>query len=158
MRSVSPSILALVILGAVSCARYQWVPDYESPECVENHGPPTSGLTEITSVAAAAPGFVTGHIVARSTALPVEGAVIMLDAESLHRVTTSRDGRFVIASGPGTHRILVRRIGYYTYVTSVTLPFPQPSEVTIRLAEAVLDGPCSGFGMVRVKKPWWKIW
>jgi hypothetical protein len=88
----------------------------------------------------------------------VQGAVILLDADSLHRVTTERDGRFAIAASPGTHRLLVRRIGYFPYATSVTLPLPQPSEVVIKLAEAFNDGPCSGFAMVQVKTPWWKIW
>jgi hypothetical protein len=146
------------MLAASSCARYQWVPDYESPECADYRGPPFSGLMEITSSPTAAPGFVAGRIVGRITARPVQGAVILLDTDSLHSVTTQGDGRFAIAASPGRHRLLVRRIGYYGYASSVTLPFPQPSEVVITLAETVLDGPCSGFGMVQVKKPWWKIW
>jgi len=158
MRLALPWMFSLATLGAASCARYQWVPDYESPECAEFHGPPTSGLTEITSVPGAAPGVVAGRIRARGAAVPVQGAVVLLDADSAHRVTTQDDGRFAIAASRGTHRLFVRRIGFYTYVTSVTLPFPQPSEVVITLAETVLDGPCSGFGMVQVKKPWWKIW
>jgi hypothetical protein len=155
MRSASHWLFRLAILGAVSCSRYQWVPDYESPECAAYHGPPTSGLTEITSVPDAPPGFVAGRILARGTTLPVQGAVILLDADSLHRVTTQADGRFTIPASPGTHRLFVRRIGYYRHASSVTLPFPQPIEVVITLAETVLDGPCSGFAMVQVKKPWW---
>lgn len=138
-----------------SCTRYEWVPDYKSPECAEYQGPPSSGSIEVKPAPHANTDSITGRVIALGSRSPVQYAAILLDSARTRAVTDTA-GRFTIAAEPGRHRLTVSRVGYNRYTTS--FDFTQPSELTITLAEMMLDGPCSGFGMVAVKKPWWKIW
>ena len=56
------------------------------------------------------------------------------------------------------YRLRVRRIGYHARrVDSVAVTSAAGAAVGVGLERAVLDG-CPGFMVVRVRKPWWKLW
>jgi len=88
--------------------------------------------------------------------MPVQYAAVVVDSNRARRVITDSAGRFAVPAEPGTHQLMIQRIGYYGYTTSFR--FTPGIELTVALAQTMLDGPCSGFGMVAVRKPWWKIW
>jgi hypothetical protein len=140
----------------VGCARYEFVPDYKSPECADNHGSPTSGLLEVKRAPTAPIDSITGRVLARGSRMPVQYAAVLVDSNRARRAITDSAGRFAVPATPGTHQLMIQRIGYYRYSTSFR--FTPRTELVVTLAEMMLDGPCSGFGLVAVKKPWWKIW
>lgn len=156
MRPCLSIVMVCASFGIASCARYELVPDYESPECTEYHGPPTSGLLEVKRAPTAPIDSITGRVTARGSGLPVQYAAVVVDSNRARRAITDSGGRFAVPAAPGTHQLMIQRIGYYRY--STTFRFTPRTELVVTLAEMMLDGPCSGFGLVAVKKPWWKMW
>lgn len=84
--------------------------------------------------------IVRGVVVEQASAIPVEGAmVVLLDytGEPLKRVLTDADGQFIMdADRPGPHFIRVDRIGYESITTE---RFPVPVEGTYRRVEVPIQ-------------------
>jgi len=80
-------------------------------------------------------GRITGTVNNAARA-PLADALVTLAGTNL-QVSTSADGRFVIANlRPGTHTILVRRIGSLPRSVSVEVPAGQDAQVTVVLDDA----------------------
>ena len=68
-------------------------------------------------------------------------------------------GQFAISFPvSGHYELRVRALGYHTRVDTLLLPLAMDTAVVIALRPVTLDGACSGFATVRVRKPWWKWW
>ena len=143
------------------CARYERVPDYETEAC--RTSPPEP------SFAGARPHFVPS---VRNSGDSLSGVVylgeapkpaysrIFLSTNPPTEVMVDSLGRFTIWAPPGRYAIAIRTIGYRAVQDSVILPPPPFSDlvVTVDPRQRGLDGPCSGFAEVWVRKPWWKFW
>jgi len=68
-------------------------------------------------------------------------------------------GLFSFDSLPqGRYELLTRRIGFAMRRDSLSWPFVRTEMVVIPVKPQPLDGPCSGFAVIRVRKPWWRVW
>ena len=157
MSKCSPRLIAsLVFLAA--CNRYEWVPDYESPECA-GYRRPTHRLLVSRSSDSLGAAAIRGRVIAQHNRQAVSGAQVVLRADSTRGVLTDSAGGFVFDRlRPGTYRLDVGAIGYGYMSDSIAVPSAERVDVEAQIVQSVNDGPCSGFGTVRVKKPWWKFW
>jgi hypothetical protein len=156
LRRLAVLVMAVSVLA---CACYEWVPDFLSPECANFVRPTHRLVREVPSSDTARLGVVRGRVLPNESATSVAEAHVELRGDTIRRFTTDSTGRFVFDGvNVGRHRLLVRRIGYDISVDSITVPLTPGRELEVRLQLSVLDGPCSGFGAVRVRKPWWKLW
>jgi hypothetical protein len=74
-------------------------------------------------------------------------------------VVTDSTGRFTFDSvARGRFELLTRRIGFAMRRDSLSWPLDRSESVLIPLKAQLLDGPCSGFAVIRMRKPWWKLW
>lgn len=151
-----------VACSLAACARYEWVPDYQSAECSAPAAvlPARAGLpVEVQSAASMRTGTIAGSVAHAFTDQPLDGARIALSTVPAVGAITDSLGRFQVRSvAPGRYAIVIRRIGFTTTRDSLTIPVEGGLRIAARLEPAPLDGPCSGFGKVRVRKPWWKVW
>ena len=68
-------------------------------------------------------------------------------------------GWFAFDSLPhGRYELLTRRIGFAMRRDSLSWPLARSESVLIPVKPQTLDGPCSGFTVFRMRKPWWKLW
>ena len=152
----------LVVCSLAGCSRYEWVPDYMSPECstIGQDPPAHAGPPVRVEAAPQMPqGALSGAVVEAQRREFVNGARISLSTAPLSGAISDSLGRFDMQGvPPGRYAIAIRRIGFATTRDSVTVPREGGLRLAVQLETAMLDGPCSGFGLVRVRKPWWKVW
>jgi len=151
-------IVAVAALGPFGCARYEWVPDYEMPSCATSRrptsGPPFTFARDSVEVS----NTLHGRVISGGPR-PIPGASITLLTEPARTTTTDSLGTFAFADVPaGTHLLRTRRIGYRSRMDTLHLPLAAGTALVLPLAAEMIDGPCSGFAAVRVRKPWWKLW
>ena len=117
--------------------------------------------------AAAGPGQVVGRVVGGvapdTVGAPVHGAVVRLlapgDTATVAGMATRENGGFNLGPVPaGRYVLAVQLIGYARRQDTVDLSGGRGARVRVRLEAQVLDGPCSGFAVYRVRKPWWRLW
>ena len=148
---------AAVVLGA--CNRYEWVPDYMAPECQGFHRPLSTGALKRETSLPDSVASLRGWVVIDGTNEGLSGAVLTLATVPPVAVTSDSLGFFRFERTPrGTFALRTRRVGTRGRVDTVALPLQPDLVVLLPLERDVLDGPCSGFGSVRVPKPWWKLW
>jgi hypothetical protein len=153
--------LALAFL-IVSCTRYEWRNELDAP----GRCPPRRDTSKISLIRfhdadlAGLPGTVTGHVTERVAGTPLTGAHVRLAAGvETYAATTDASGSFRFDSvSPGRYLVEVQRIAYESVHDTITVAPAKPLSFDGVLVPAVLDGPCSGFMSVRVRKPWWKFW
>ena len=153
-------LLTICVLAA--CSRYEWVPDYLSPECATTGraalarvGPPVG----IEASPQMPPGAMGGTVMIAQSGKSLDNARITLSTVPLTGAITDSLGRFELQGvAAGRYAIAIRRIGFTTTRDSITVPREGGLRLAVQLAVAPLDGPCRGFGLVRVRKPWWKVW
>jgi len=152
----------LVACSVAACAQYAWVPDYMTPACaatgplaLTNAGPPV----RVERSPQTAPGSLSGTVVVAQRGDVLDHARITLATEPVRAATTDSLGRFALQGvPPGRYAITIRRIGFQMTRDSVTVPREGGVRLAVELEVAPSDGPCSGFGVVRVRKPSWKVW
>jgi len=141
-------------VGLTACSRYEYVPDYMTPPCRAAVAP-RQGPHIITVSDSVSPGVVIGTVTTPSGD-PVPYAVVVLD--QTHADSTDDRGVFRLEHvPPGNHAIAVRSIGYNASRDSVAIGL-RGSILKAQLELRTMDGPCSGYASVRVRKPWWKVW
>ena len=144
---------AAVLAALLGCApRYE----YRPPPCPPEPPPPA---LRSDSDAPSAPGLLAGRVEDGTDGRPVAGARVMLlpPAPAIGALTDSA-GRFQLEGlAPGRYEMEVWRIGYVPRRETVALPRGSGSGVVVPLVAAPSDG-CPGFAVMRVKKPWWKLW
>ncbi|HET6761024.1 MAG TPA: carboxypeptidase-like regulatory domain-containing protein, partial [Gemmatimonadaceae bacterium] len=91
----------------------------------------TFGAPLRAQTTAGSPGVLTGTLVDAQTGLPVAGAQVRLP--DLHRVEVSHDdGTFELRNiSPGTHALIVQRIGYRKITRSVNVT--RDTAMTLRI-------------------------
>ena len=159
-RWIGTAVLALPL-----AACYEWVPDYQSPACRARAATaPSRGgaaLTFVplvdgeTSMALPPP---LGRV--RALGIGVPSTRVRFTAAGVSReVTTDSAGSFTLGGlPPGRYRLLASRVGFRSTWDSVTVPWDTATTLEVTLQPVSVDGPCSGFSEVRVRRPWWKVW
>jgi hypothetical protein len=156
-------VLALASCASllIGCNRYEWIPDYETDACRNRKAEPSVPVPPPRFVPSSAEGgrSLSGIVVMGGSNKPAHSQVTVYATPPIGTMTDSL-GRFTISAPPGRYRILVRTLAYNSVQDSVTFPPPTHSTlvITVDPQALMLDGPCSGFLAVRVRKPWWKIW
>lgn len=159
-----PSLDRIIALGlsasvVVGCARYEMVPDYLTPECRNRVAPRSAMSVDTVSVDSAMSGIVTGQVRSEYEPGGMSATVVMIESDPRRAVTTDTSGRFSFADVPaGRYRFSARRLGYLPASDSIRVVPGRGVHVRVDLRPLMNDGPCSGFGAVRVRKPWWKVW
>ena len=154
---VGPIGFRLALALALGCVRYEQVPDFLGPACQNRIAPTRSGPPLGTIQVDSFPtGLVTGRVRAEGAADGLAYAVVTIAG----RVdTTDSVGRFALTDiAAGSYLVSVRRIGFASTRDSIRTATGGGMHVEVELRTAMLDGPCSGYGVVRVRKPWWKVW
>jgi hypothetical protein len=158
-------LVAVGLLGA--CARYEWVNELDYPGgCpTAGRGPfPRRGTFHVdTGVPLLPPGEIMGTVIRTGDAAPVAAASVTARPDAggagvPRRVQSDSLGRFRINElSSGRYELATRRLGYaFRYDT--LLVGADGVRVQVGLEPQAMDGPCSGLAMVRVRKPWWKVW
>ena len=164
-----PSVLRLFIsvtlLGA--CARYEWVNELDSPGgCPTARRRPFArrGTFRVDSGRSPLPpGEVAGTVVRVPDAVPVAAALVTVRPDSggagtPRGVQSDSLGRFRIEGlSAGRYELATRRIGYGLRYDTVRIG-AAGLRVEVGIEPQAMDGLCSGLAMVRVRKPWWKVW
>jgi carboxypeptidase family protein len=148
----------LLLAGGTACARYEWVPDYQTTACarvaVTRSGPPLDTARVDTLSAGVVAGRVSDDWLG-----PVAGAVVVLESTFWIADTTDQAGYFRFSSiPPGTYRFIARRSSLRTTSDSIVVPANGGIRVYAKLLGYGTDGACSGYVNVAVRKPWWKLW
>ncbi|HWR50750.1 MAG TPA: carboxypeptidase-like regulatory domain-containing protein [Bryobacteraceae bacterium] len=142
--------------GVAACARYEWKNELDVPGLCPTSAP--SKMPAPLSIGAPG-GRVTGRVLGMQ-AVPVVGARVFVVSPAPGRgAFTDSAGRFALDSLPkGDYVIRARSIGYQSEDQRVVARADSGPALDFQLQPSVLDGPCSGFAAVRVRKPWWKLW
>jgi hypothetical protein len=152
---IASAALTLTVLG---CTRYEWVSDYETPACVGYQGRPTSHIILSGPTAVTEPSVIRGRVIDDEHQTPMDHATVVIRGTTVHGMNTDSTGTFRFdAVAPGQYLMQVRRLAYVPASDSILVPLAG-RDVEVRLGASMLDGPCSGFASVRMRKPWWKIW
>lgn len=154
------SVVALALLAA--CSRYEWQNELDVPGMCDAASQ-TSHATMTRRVHLEqdpATARLRGHVTRRDTREPLRQALVRVaDGHSRGTVQSDTAGEFVIDSVlPGRYAIQVLRVGFHGLRDTIEVVSDGGAPLEIGLDVAVLDGPCSGFAAVRVRKPWWKVW
>jgi len=89
----------------------------------------------------------------------ISGTAVWLKGPADTALQTDTTGFFTVTGLPaGRYELTARRIGYVPRHDSLTLQAGAGTWVRVALVPQTLDGPCSGFAAVRVRKPWWRLW
>ncbi len=150
---------ALVGSVVVACNRYEYIPDYMTAEC-QNQPRTRSGFAvRFTSAGDVPVGVLTGRI-ASPTPAASRGVHVLIQAGSWWQAdTTDSLGLFRLSNlQPGRYQLVLRRIGFRQTRDSITISERSGVRLEATLDPEVMDGPCSGYAQVPVKKPWWKRW
>ena len=145
----------------IACNRYEWIPDYETDACRNRKVEPSVPVPPPHFIPSSAEGgrSLSGIVMMGGSDKPAHSRVTLYATPPVVTNTDSL-GRFTISAPPGRYRFLVRTLAYKSVQDSVTFPPPTHSvlAITVDPQALVLDGPCSGFAVARVRKPWWKVW
>jgi hypothetical protein len=156
---------AAAMLTVTLAACYEWVPDYEMPACRSRivDVPPRGGpaLERMPRVEARAPAVLPAPVGrVRTAGTGVSTARVRLTADGVSQeVVTDSAGWFTLVGVPaGRYRLTANQVGFRSTWDSVTVPWDAATVLGVSLESIPLDGPCSGFSAVRVRRPWWKVW
>lgn len=153
------ALAAATLLGSLSCSRYVWVPDDELPACRNRREPASSRPLTFEQRSASESGSLRGRVVMAANRRPIPWATVVLLMNEPRTTTTDSLGAFTFTDvRPGTYLIRTRRIGYQSPTDSLRAPLASGAALVLPLDAQMLDGPCSGFAALRVRKPWWKLW
>ena len=143
----------------LACARYEWIPDSELPACADARRPASHGPVVFERDSAANGNALRGRVIQSGRGEPIPGATVTLLTEPARTTTTDSAGTFTFTEVPaGAFLLRTRRIGYRSRADTLHLPFTERGGLALPLDTQMLDGPCSGFAALRVRKPWWKLW
>jgi hypothetical protein len=144
--------------AASACARYEWIPDYETAYC-RNRVMPAKPVAFRRVAGDTAEIALQGTVESQQgDRLPAAHIRLTLGLDTLH-VSSDADGSFRLdAPQAGQYTIRVARIGFVSVQDTLSLPLARGEQLRVVLDESPLDGPRSGFANVRVKKAWWKFW
>ncbi len=155
--------VATTLFGAillVACSRYQYVNELDTPECKNRPQPEYVNGGPIPDTSSDSTAWLRGMVVRMDNGEPLGGAQVKIRDGDSSFVLTDSMGQFALAGR--LHRGLVHldvsRVGFYRYSDSIMTPLAPGVRWRIALAVFAFDGPCSGLLMVRVRKPWWKLW
>lgn len=158
-RQMSLLIAALATVSLLAaCARTVWLKDDESPEC-RGYRPLGAPPVQLVGDNSTRTGSVAGTVVDVRTGEPIGFARVALRSPRKDTAFTDSRGRFRLDSvGMGRLIFSTGRIGYH--FRTDTMPALPSTGVAlwVPMTEFTLDGPCSGFSLVRVREPWWKFW
>lgn len=153
-------VVALALVAA--CSRYEWQNELDVPGMCDAARQATHATVtrRVHRESGPAPARLRGHVTRRDTREPLSQVLVRLaDGHSRGAVQSDTAGEFVIDSVlPGRYAIQVLRIGFHALRDTIEVAADGGAPLEIGLDVAVLDGPCSGFAAVRVRKPWWKVW
>ena len=148
----------VVLVTTIGCSRYEWVSDIKTPQCRNRPAPILGSLVPIVTPGADS-SVVIGLARELTSELLLSHATFIISTEPVIGVRTDSAGRAELpVLPPGRYLVTVLRIGYSAAQDSVTFPLPSGARLEAKLEAQMLDGPCSGFAAVRVRKPWWKFW
>ena len=147
----------LVLLFA--CNRYEW----RTIRCPPNPHPQPAPLSAIGwEPVSGLSGAVHLRVVGVRTgaALGSYGVQARLLPDSAWRVLSAAGEILFDSVPPGAHQLEVRCLGFRAARAAIWLPARDSGvEALASMAEnpIMLDGAC-GWGLTRVRKPWWKFW
>ena len=160
MQTGKISVTALALVAA--CSRYEWQNELDVPGMCDDARQATHAtVTRRVRLEPDPPtARLRGHVTRRDSRQPLSQAVVRLaDGHSRGAVQSDSAGGFVIDSVlPGRYAIQVLRVGFHALRDTIEVAADGGAPLEVGLDVAVLDGPCSGFAAVRVRKPWWKVW
>jgi hypothetical protein len=177
MRRSQPSLLAALaftgMLSLEACApRYTWVNELDAPGYCAGYLPPASVAEPLMRVAPAVPtaatgrsGAMSGRVECQDDSAPLGWVSVELrllgaapDARPV-AATTDSTGVFAFEDlPPGRYALRMRRIAFAAREDTLTVEAGRVVTRRVRLAPRALDGVCSGLMMMRVRKPWWRVW
>jgi hypothetical protein len=152
-------LVALAAASPLACARYEWVSDDQTPACRNAQRAKSGRSFTVEEGTAADSGSLHGRVLVSASRRPIPGATITLFLDPPRNATSDSLGTFGFTDvPPGTHLISTRRIGYQSRTDTLHIVPARGAELVVPLDEVMFDGPCSGFAVARVRKPWWKLW
>jgi hypothetical protein len=153
------ALVAVAAMGPLACARYELVSDEELPACA-NHNRPVSNRTFTSEQdSSAARGSLRGRVIMSGSRLPLPGTSVTLLTDPPRTTITDSLGAFTFTDVPtGSYLLRTRRIGIQSRADTLHLTHARAATFVLPLDAVMLDGPCSGFAALRVRKPWWKLW
>jgi len=152
-------LLTLAAIGPLACARYEWVSDNQTPACRNAQRPKTGRSFTVEQRPAADSGSLSGRVIQSGNQLPVPGASVTLLTNPTQSATTDSLGAFAFTVVPaGDYLLRTRRIGMQSRMDTLHVVPTGGAPLVLPLETVPLDGPCSGFAALRVRKPWWKLW
>jgi hypothetical protein len=155
-------IIVAAIALVAGCSRYEWRNELDVPGMCDDARQATHATVPRRVRLESAPpsAQLRGHVSRRESSEPLSQALVRLtDGYTRRAVQTDSAGLFVIDSVlPGRYTIQVLRVGFRALRDTIEVTADNGAPFEISLDVAVVDGPCSGFAAVRVRKPWWKVW
>ena len=155
--------VATTLVGAilfVACSRYQYVNELDTPECKSRPQVEYVKASSIPDPSSDSTRWLRGVVVRMDNGEPLPGAQVKIRDGDSSMVLSDSIGQFALA-GPvhrGSVHLDISRLGFYRYSDTIMTPLAPGVRWRVALAVFVNDGPCSGLLMVRVRKPWWKLW
>jgi len=152
-------VWALVGCVVVACNRYEYIPDDMTPDC-QNQPRVRSGVAvHFTSADDVPVGVLVGRVETPTPAAALGFHVLIQAASGWRADTTDSLGLFRISNlRPGRYQLDLRRVGFRQFRDSITIPERSGLRLEATVDPEFMDGPCSGYGAFRIKKPWWKLW
>ncbi len=155
-------LLAILTLLGGSCTRYEWQNELDvrglcdSARAVPRFRISHREEADLTNAKLSLRGRVTDAALGTPLA---EARVRLVAAAEQRNVATDSAGRFQLDSLAADRYVMdVLRVGYHRATDTLNVAPGPRLIVEVALDQAVLDGPCSGFAAVRVRKPWWTFW
>src|SRR5689334_21184843 len=118
---VAVGAMAGALLG--SCCRYEWIPDYLSPECQGFHRPLSTGPLEWETSLPDSGSSFRGRVVIADTHERLSDAALTLLTVPPQTAVSNSFGDFRFPSAPAGRFVLrTRRIGTRSRIDTVTVP------------------------------------
>lgn len=155
----SPVIALSAGMLSSACARTVCVNELDSPKCRDAQ-PVITPAIESTTAASIAPNVLVGIVMRADSREPVRAEVMLTSARPPTTAITDSLGRFRLARA-GTAPLVLRTRAFGMDVRTDSLSDEDASSllrILLKPAVVIFDGPCSGFAMVRVRRPWWHFW
>jgi len=158
VRTVVIAALAYASSLVLACSRYERVPDYFSPQCQPTRRPDTTFAADPLLDTVGSP-VLRGRVFLAASMAPIAHARVTLDVVPPRDTSTDSSGTFIFLDvPPGLLQVRTRAVGTGSRADTVTIGSLGTHTLIVRLPSATFDGLCSGFGLVRVRKPWWRVW
>lgn len=155
-------VVVATLVFALGCSRYEWRNELDTPGLCDgaNQAAHATVSLRVSLIGGPLGSQLRGQVNRRDSREPLSGARVRLGNAVKRRVVESdSSGEFVIDSLlPGRYAIEVLRVGFHGLQDTVDVTRIDGGALEVRLDPFILDGPCSGFAAVRVRKPWWKVW